>query len=130
PDALPILSDGPSGPRTSVIVGLPATRPARYGRADVGSRCTIELLGGFRVTVDDRPVPPESWRRRGADLVKLLALAATQRLHREQVIDALWPDLPPDQGGANLRKAIHFARRALGTEEALGTERTLVALWP
>jgi hypothetical protein len=45
--------------------------------------------------------------------VKLLALAPRHRLHREQVIDALWPDLPPDAGAANLRKAAHYRDRAL-----------------
>ena len=50
----------------------------------------LELLGGFRVTVDDHAVPDEAWRRRkAAGLVKLLALAPGRRLHREQVIDVL-----------------------------------------
>ena len=83
-------------------------------------RVIIVLLGGFRVEVDGRPVPAEAWRhRRGADLVKLLALTPGHALHREQVIDALWPDLDPRAGPANLRKAVHFTRRAIGTEHAL-----------
>jgi DNA-binding SARP family transcriptional activator len=90
----------------------------------------VELLGGFRVVVDGNPVPPDAWRRRGADLVKLLALTPGHRLHREQVIDALWPDLGPESGGANLRKAVHFARRAIGGEEAIGTDEDLITLWP
>jgi DNA-binding SARP family transcriptional activator len=59
---------------------------------------SIRLLGGFEVVVDGRPVPARSWRRRAAAaLVKLLALQDTRRLHREQVIDALWPDLLLDE---------------------------------
>jgi hypothetical protein len=35
-----------------------------------------------------------SWRlRKAAGLVKLLALAEGHRLHREQAMDLLWPDL-------------------------------------
>lgn len=93
--------------------------------------CTVGVLGGFRVTVDDRTIPDGSWRhKRGSDLVKLLAISPAHRLHREQVIDALWPDLAPESGGANLRKAVHFARRALGSDLAIGTDGPTVSLWP
>lgn len=93
--------------------------------------CEIRLLGGFAVTVDGRPVPADAWRhRRGADLVKLLALTPGHRLHREQAMDALWPDLPADAAAANLRKAVHFARRAMGSESAIALEGGSVALSP
>ncbi|HET9331657.1 MAG TPA: BTAD domain-containing putative transcriptional regulator, partial [Steroidobacteraceae bacterium] len=73
-----------------------------------------ELLTAFRVFVAGRPVPNESWhQRKPAALVKLLALAPRHRLHREQAMDALWPDLEPAAAAANLRKALHHARRAL-----------------
>lgn len=77
----------------------------------------ISVLGGFGVTLDDRPIPDEAWRRnRARALVKVLALAPTRRLHREQLMDALWPTLDADAAAANLRKAIHFARGAVGAE--------------
>jgi DNA-binding SARP family transcriptional activator len=73
----------------------------------------IELLGGFRVSAGGRAIPEEVWRRRKtAALFKLLALAPRHRLHREQVMDVLWPELTPAAAAANLRKAVHFARRA------------------
>jgi DNA-binding SARP family transcriptional activator len=62
--------------------------------------------------------------------VKLLALAPGHRLHREQIVDALWADLAPEAGGANFRKALHFARRAMGSEDALVMEGDLLSLWP
>lgn len=74
----------------------------------------IELLGEFRVSVGGRPVADNVWhRRKPAALLKLLALAPGHRLHREQVMDALWPELGPAAAGANLRKAVHHARNAL-----------------
>jgi DNA-binding SARP family transcriptional activator len=74
----------------------------------------IELLGGFRVAVRGRAVPDDAWtRRRPAAVIKLLALAPRHRLHRERVMDVLWPGLAPDAAAANLRKAPHHARRAL-----------------
>jgi DNA-binding SARP family transcriptional activator len=72
----------------------------------------IGLFGGFRVEVDGRAIPEEAWRqRKPAGLVKLLALAPRHKLHREQVMEALWPDLAPAAAAANLRKALHHARR-------------------
>jgi DNA-binding SARP family transcriptional activator len=74
----------------------------------------VELLGGFRVSVDGQAVDAAAWRRRKpAALMKLLALAPGHRLHRGQLVDVLWPDLDEAAGGANLRKAVHQARRAL-----------------
>src|SRR5262245_20958233 len=77
----------------------------------------IYLLGGFRAEVDGRPVAEVAWRRSGATaLVKLLALQPAHRLHREQLIDILWPELDQVAGTARLNKALHFARRALKAE--------------
>lgn len=93
--------------------------------------CGIRLLGDFGAEVDGRAVPERAWRhRRATELVKILALAEGHRSHREQVTDLLWPDLPADAASANLRKAVHFARRALGSEEAIGTTSGMVSLWP
>ncbi|MDP9068997.1 MAG: transcriptional activator domain-containing protein [Actinomycetota bacterium] len=94
-------------------------------------RCEIRLVGGFEVIVDGSRVSGDSWRsRRAADLVKLLALETGHRLHREQVMESLWPDLAVDAAAANLRKAIHYARRAMGSEDAIRTDGALLMLWP
>lgn len=80
----------------------------------------IALLGGFRVRVDGRAIPSDAWRRRKpAAVVKLLALAPGHRLHREQAMELLWPELEPTAAAANLRKAVHHARRALGATPGL-----------
>jgi DNA-binding SARP family transcriptional activator len=82
----------------------------------VNAELRIWLLGEFRVVTDGHEVPAAAWSRSKArSLVKLLALAPAHRLHREQLMDALWPDLTPEAAAANLRKAIHFVRRAIGT---------------
>ena len=91
----------------------------------------IDLLGGFAVRVDGRPIPAREWRRRHAtSLVKLLALAPRRTLHREQVIDALWPDTQIDDAGPRLHKAAHFARRVLGDSSALVLWGDTVSLFP
>src|SRR5215467_10803558 len=89
------------------------------------------MLGQFRVVIDDREIPPSEWRRGpSAALVKLLALSTNRRLVREQAMDALWPDASPESASANLRKAIHFARRTLGDHDAIGSDNDVVSLAP
>lgn len=89
----------------------------------------IQVIGGFSVAVDGLPVAAELWRRdRAAALVKLLAVTPGHRMHREKIIDLFWPDADLDQGGASLRKAVHFARRAMGSHELIETTGDVVAL--
>ena len=91
----------------------------------------IELLGRFSVVVDGGPISGDAWRsRRAADVVKLLALAPAHRMHRAQVMEALWPESDPEASGTNLRKALHFARLATGDEQAIVNEQGVLALWP
>lgn len=97
----------------------------------LASTLDIQLLGGFRAEIDGRLVPDGAWRSmRAAALVKLLAIAPRHRLTRDEVIEALWPEAEPEAGGANVRKAVHFARRALGGEASIGVQAGMVELWP
>jgi DNA-binding SARP family transcriptional activator len=94
-------------------------------------RVHIALLGGLTVTVGARKISDAGWpTRRSAELVALLALSDRHRLARDQVVEALWPHLEPDAGAANLRKAAHHARRALGREDAVRSSGGQVALFP
>jgi predicted ATPase/DNA-binding SARP family transcriptional activator len=79
----------------------------------------ITMLGGFDVRIDGVAVSPRAWRlSKAPTLLKLLALAEGNRLHRDAVIDALWPELGADRGINNLHQALHAARRALATAGA------------
>ena len=103
----------------------------RYRPVPMPQSCAIRLLGGFQVEIDGRPLPPEAWpHRRAADLVKRLAVAPQRRLHREQVMEDLWPDLGAEAAAANLRKAIHYARQTLGAKEAIVAEGEMLSLCP
>ena len=74
----------------------------------------IHLLGPFRVKVDGAAIEEQVWaRRKPALLIKLLALQPHHQLHREQVMETLWPDADPEAATNNLHKVIHQARRAL-----------------
>jgi predicted ATPase/DNA-binding SARP family transcriptional activator/DNA-binding CsgD family transcriptional regulator len=74
----------------------------------------IWLLGGFRVSVGPQTIEPSEWRlRKAASLVKLLALAPHHRLHREQVMDRLWPGSGKRSASNNLRQIVHTTRKIL-----------------
>ena len=74
----------------------------------------IRLLGGFSVSVGSRILEGSVWRlRKAATLVKLLALAPGHRMHREQVMDVLWPELGTRAAANNLRRVLHVARSYL-----------------
>ena len=96
-----------------------------------GSDVRIELLGRFRVRFDGREVTESDWpTRRAWELVALLALADGHRLLRDQVVEQFWPHLGVDAGAANLRKAAHHARRALGDAGAVVLRSGRVELFP
>ncbi|MEO7838961.1 MAG: BTAD domain-containing putative transcriptional regulator [Anaerolineales bacterium] len=77
----------------------------------------INLLGGFRVWVDSRLIPDDAWKRRKVQtLVKLLALTSRHCLHREQLMDLLWPEAEIEAARNNLRQTLHLARQILKSD--------------
>src|SRR5688500_17267765 len=97
----------------------PPARSERVARSEAPTgekpeAVRVWLLGGFRVSVGSRTINEDAWRlRKAAALVKLLALAPGRRLHREQAMEALWPDLGLRAASNNLRQTLHVARRTL-----------------
>ena len=103
PTVLPPSQPGGAGP-AAAAAGGPAA----------GGALRLWLLGGFRVEAGGRPVEGGAWRLRDARrLAKLLAATPGHRLHREQVLEALWPDATPERATGALHQALHAARRAL-----------------
>ena len=96
----------------------------------------VWLLGGFRVSVGSRTVDEGAWRqRRAASLLKLLALAPGHRLHREQVMDLLWPNSGAKAASNSLRQVLYGARTILdptsgSRERYLGVRDEHVILCP
>ena len=123
-------------PGVSRCSGLTARGPGadRGGsdrRADVTDRVSVRLLDGFEVLVEGTPKPAGRWTKRyAAALVKLLALSPRGRLHRDRVVDVLWPDSTLDAALPRLHKAAHYARRELGDRNAVVLRDQVVALFP
>ncbi len=87
---------------------------ANHGRNERGAALRIHLLGGFRVSVGTRAIEDKEWRlRKAGAVVKILALAPNHRLHRERVMELLWPNLDATAAVNNLHHALYVARRTL-----------------
>src|SRR5690242_12185111 len=91
----------------------------------------VTLLGRFAVAVGGIPVAEAGWKRRHAGaVVKVLSLAPGRRLHREQVIDLVWPGDTIAEAVPKLHKAAHFARRAIGMPDSVVLRGDQVVLYP
>jgi DNA-binding SARP family transcriptional activator len=96
----------------------------------------VRLLGGFRVSLGSRVIEEGAWQRRKTkSLVKLLALSSGHALHREQIMDLLWPQLGKRAATNNLRGALHAARTALTSDTVaashyLASKEERIALCP
>ena len=73
----------------------------------------IEVLGPLRLLVDGAPVDVPGPRRRA--VLALLAVAGGRVIPTESLIDALWPDDPPDTAHRALHSHLSRLRRHLGT---------------
>jgi hypothetical protein len=88
-------------------------------------RLAIHLLGAFRVSVGPRAIVEQEWTlHKAKSLVKLLALAPHHRLHREHIMDRLWPDMGPEDGANNWPRMVSTVSRRRPTR----TPQWLLAL--
>jgi DNA-binding SARP family transcriptional activator len=89
---------------------------------------SIRTLGGFSVTVAGVPVPSSAWQSRVArEIVGMLAANRGRALHREIVIERLWPDEDPSKAGNRLSVALSTVRGVFDPGRAHGSDHYLVA---
>ena len=70
---------------------------------------------------------PRPWRlRKAKTIVKLLALGTGQRIHRDVLIEQLWPEADPAVGANNFHQALHAARRVVGAENLVLQDEVVV----
>lgn len=74
----------------------------------------IFLFGHFGVSVGGSGLAVEHWQRKQAlTLLKYLTHNAGQAVHRERVIELLWPDSDEAQGRERLKVILYFLRHQL-----------------
>ena len=87
------------GVAENVLAQLDLTTLARHP----GYQLRVAALGQFTVRRgDSEPIP---WQRQIARDLFLLLLTERRPLHREQIMDTLWPDLTPDEAAGQFKTA-------------------------
>ncbi len=93
----------------------PDARTVVSALAAVGEGKRIELvcLGGLVLRIDGEPVDLGSLRPRARTLLNVLSVHHGHDVHREELIDVLWPDAPIEVGAHRLHVAASSVRRLL-----------------
>jgi DNA-binding SARP family transcriptional activator/GAF domain-containing protein len=84
------------------------------GQAQAGPSLRIRCFGALDIRRDDRPIPASSFERRHAvRLLEMLVLAGGASLHRDALVERLWPDSSGDGGPNRLHSVVHALRVAI-----------------
>ena len=79
-----------------------------------GYSLSVRTLGPFAVWRGDEPVSTRDWKREKArQIFQLLLTYPRQWFYREQIVDHLWPHLPPDAAERDFKVALNALNRAL-----------------
>jgi DNA-binding SARP family transcriptional activator len=77
----------------------------------LAQRVTVEDLGRVRFDVGDRVVEGSTMRRKVLALLCFLITRPAHSATREEVLEALWPDLAPSTALNSLNQTVYFLRR-------------------
>ena len=102
-------------PRTQPPCGPTQPAPAVNPSRPAPGRVALVCLGGFSLTVDGRESGWGELRPRARSLLMLLALHHGRPVHREELVDTLWPDLTLASGIRSLQVAVSSIRHCLWT---------------
>ena len=99
-----------------------AAKGADPGTAAKVVKVEVRCFGRFEVRVAGRPLDLAALKPRGQVLLRLLAMHGANPVHREVLIDAIWPDASAEAGMRNLQVAVSSLRRVLEPVAALARE--------
>lgn len=104
-------------PVPTVEAAFPPASSAEDAAAigDLGRRPSVRIrcFGAFELSVDGRPLEESRVRPQVGMLLRILAVHPGQRLHRERLVTALWPDVEPSRGVHRLHVAVSTLRKLL-----------------
>jgi DNA-binding SARP family transcriptional activator len=92
---------------------------------DVSATLRVQTLGGFRVWRENLEIPISAWKREKAlHLFQFLITTRLQesRLHKEQIIDHLWPEVDAEGGDRDFKVALHAVNKVLEPDRKPRTE--------
>jgi DNA-binding SARP family transcriptional activator len=97
-------------------VGVTLPSPRQRPQAAV----QLRVLGGFELTISDVPVDQSAVRPRARTALHLLALHVGRLVHRDLLLQAIWPDSRTEVGYRAVHVAISSLRRLLEPDAGRG----------
>jgi DNA-binding SARP family transcriptional activator len=76
-------------------------------------RIEVSALGLLRIFLDGKPVPTSAWGSAKAREMFLFMLYRRQTLHKEKIVEALWPEISSAKANSNFHSTIYRLRAAL-----------------
>jgi DNA-binding SARP family transcriptional activator len=100
--------------QSSAKVTPPTTRevPPRLS-AIVVPRIEVSALGLLRISLDGKPIPAFAWGSAKAREMFLFMLYKRQPLHKEKIVEALWPEISSSKANSNFHSTRYRMRAAL-----------------
>lgn len=100
-----------------VVLALQNDRPSvRSGRRLRPPRLVVRCFGPLEIVCDGRVIPADAFpRRKAVALLRMLLLAKGAPMHRDKLVEQLWPDAPPGRGANRLHGALNALRSTLET---------------
>ncbi|MDP6420482.1 MAG: BTAD domain-containing putative transcriptional regulator [SAR202 cluster bacterium] len=107
-----VPDDGDSSSTAGIMFARPINEPSlRLPPAGMLRICT---LGRFSLSVGDSGVDIQRWQRKQAlTLFKHLVTHRGNAVHRERLIDSIWPDATETRGRERLKVTVYSLRREL-----------------
>ena len=99
--------------------------PEKMLQSNTTASLRIYTLGGFHIWRDGDDIPPAAWgREKALHLFQFLITLRLQglRLHKEQIIERLWPELDTDGGDRDFKVALHAVNKVLEPNRKPRTE--------
>ncbi len=106
-------------PQTASNLYTLATRLLAQTTNPVGTQIElyVQTLGGFRVWRHQDEVPTTAWgREKAIHLFQFFITMRRQYVHKEQIMDRLWPDLDLEKGDRDFKVALNSINKALEPE--------------
>ena len=108
----PMLTRNGGASPVTIIFLQPRDEPASL--APQNGRLQVLTFGRFGLSVDGRSLPISRWYRKHAlTLLKVLITHRGEAVHREHVIECLWPDADERRGRERLKVTTYFLREQL-----------------
>jgi DNA-binding SARP family transcriptional activator len=98
------------------LKGLGCPNAGRALLRRLASRVMVEDLGRLTIVVGERRIPGTSVRKKVLSILGFLLTRSQFTATREQVLEALWPEMEPTSAANSLNQTVYFLRREFEPE--------------